>query len=183
MQRMNLMIALKASFALTLTHGSKFISEKDFLTELYLSQTKLSEDEKEECLCKGQLGRQSLIFSYPNHCAVNLNICKSCALIIRESASPKTIQMIDFTKMVHLHGASGIFAGYDTNSGDLTFRIRDPRSRWLQQMLQNPLGIKIDVSNEGKKVSLIVGASTGKYLAGPGLIVQSTKHTFSAQYV
>ena len=70
--------------------------------------------------------------------------------------------MIDFTRRVHLVGASGIFSGRDSNSGHLRFRIRDPRPNWLQQMIPNPLGIKIEVLNGEKKVFLVVGAKAGK---------------------
>ena len=143
-----------------LTLGFEVPSLQDPFSALVFKQTKVSEDGAKRCLCEEKLETKSLIFSYQN-CS-DLNVCKTCTSVIRDSASQDVGQMIDFTRRVHLVGASGIFSGRDPNSSHLRFRIRDPRPNWLQQMIPNPLGIKIEVLNGEKKVFLVVGAKAGK---------------------
>ena len=175
------MFALNAGFVQTLPLGSDINVANSLFTELVFSQTKVSKDGSERCLCKGKLGTKSWIFSYRNQSNVKFDICKSCVLIIREESANTpgfartdrtdltdrpdrtdcTVQMIDFTRRVHLFGASGIFSGRDPNSGDQIFRIRDPRPSWLQKMIGNPIGIKI--LKEGKKVFIVVGAKSGNF--------------------
>ena len=137
------------------------IQDEDFLNKFEFVRTGSSDDGSQVCFCGEESGKFFWIFKIPE-CNEEIIICQTCILTIRDAATGEMSQVIDLSRRFHQYGFSGIFSGRDSNSANLKFRIRDFRSKWIQQLIKKPLGLKLIGDKIKKQIFLVVGSSESK---------------------
>jgi hypothetical protein len=134
------------------------VQDREFLNKFEFIQTGSTDDENQTCFCGNEVRQIFWIFRIPEF-NEELIICQRCVLTIRDAATGEMSQVIDLSRRFHQFGISGIFSGQDSNSTDLKFRIHDLRSKWVQQLIDKPLGLKLINDKIKRQIFLVVGSN------------------------